>query len=123
MPLEETKKSLYDLIGPVFIANAVAEFYRRAFQDVMIGHFFFKSDIQHLTDQQIVFATALLGGPQNYRGKPLRSAHMVFPIRKAHFGRRQVLMEEVLKDLGLEETLARRWLDLEQQLKPLILKN
>ncbi|MCX6124147.1 MAG: hypothetical protein NTV34_05280, partial [Proteobacteria bacterium] len=61
--LEKTKRSLYDLIGPVFIANAVAEFYRRAFQDVMIGHFFFQSDIQHLTDQQIVFATALLGGP------------------------------------------------------------
>lgn len=115
------KSSLYDLIGPTFIANAVAEFYRRAFLDGMIGHFFFHSDINHITQEQILFATAMLGGPQQYRGKPLKSAHKPFVIRKPHFGRRQVLMREVLDDLGLAPDLRDQWLAMEDQLRPLVL--
>lgn len=121
MNLEEPPKSLYDLIGPAFIENAVAEFYRRAFADVMIGHFFFNSDIKHITAEQTTFATALLGGPQKYRGKSLKHAHKEFIIRPAHFNRRQVLMREVLSDLGLDPPLAEKWLALEQQLRPVIL--
>jgi hemoglobin len=119
--IDESPKNLFQLIGPEFIANAVAEFYRRAFEDVMIGHFFFNSDINHITAQQITFATALLGGPSLYRGKPLKAAHSALHIRPAHFARRQVLMAEVLADLRLDKTLAQGWLSLELQLKPLIL--
>ena len=118
---KDPKKSLYELIGPAFIANAVAEFYRRAFLDGMIGHFFFHSDISHITQEQIIFATAMLGGPQQYRGKPLKAAHKPFAIRKPHFGRRQVLMREVLDDLGLDEELKNQWLALEEQFRPIIL--
>lgn len=121
MSLENTKKTLYELIGPVFIENAVAEFYRRAFIDPMIGHFFFHSNIEHITRQQISFTYALLGGPQAYRGQPLKIAHKPFLIRPQHFSRRQVLMREVLTDLSLDKTLIDQWLAQEQQLRPVIL--
>lgn len=114
-------KTLYDLIGHAFIANAVAEFYRRAFVDGMLSHFFFHSDIQHITKEQTDFATAMLGGPQNYRGKPIKAAHAPFTIRPPHFGRRQVLMTEVLTDLGLAEDLKAQWLALEEQFRSKIL--
>lgn len=114
-------KTLYDLIGHTFIANAVAEFYRRAFSDGMLAHFFINSDINHITAQQIDFATAMLGGPQRYRGKPIKLAHEPFIIRPPHFGRRQVLMGEVLTDLGLDEDLKKQWLALEEQFRAKIL--
>lgn len=120
--LEETKKTgLYDQIGHAFIAKAVAEFYKRAFTDVMIGHFFFKSDIQHITDQQIAFVSAMLGGPSNYQGKPLKLAHKPFKIRLVHFNRRQVLMREVLTDLNLDPSLRDAWLSLEDQFRQVII--
>lgn len=121
MPIEENQKSLYESIGPEFIANAVAEFYRRAFTDVLIGHFFFHSDIKHITAEQTSFVTALFGGPQTYRGKPIKLAHQPFLIRPVHFARRQVLMREVLTDLGLDAALCDQWLALEQQFRPVIL--
>lgn len=119
--LEEKKKQgLYDQIGHAFIAKAVAEFYQRAFADVMIGHFFFHSDIDHITEQQIAFVTAMLGGPSNYQGKPLKPAHKPFQIRLVHFKRRQVLMREVLSDLHLDPHLRDAWLAAEEQFLPII---
>jgi hemoglobin len=121
-PIEDQKNlGLYDQIGHAFIAKAVAEFYKRAFADVMIGHFFFNSDIQHITQQQITFVTAMLGGPSNYQGKPLKLAHKPFQIRLVHFNRRQVLMREVLTDLNLDPKLKDAWLALEDQFRQVII--
>lgn len=122
--LEETRNpGLYDQIGHAFIAKAVAEFYKRAFQDVLIGHFFFNSDIHHITEQQIHFVSAMLGGPANYSGKPLKAAHKPFKIRPVHFNRRQVLMREVLVDLGLDPSLRDAWLSVEEQFRPVIVNS
>jgi len=119
--LEESSKTLYKLIGEEFIAHAIAEFYRRAFSDPMIGHFFFDSSLEKITLAQTEFATALLGGPKNYRGQPLKLAHKPFFIRPPHFARRQVLMREVLTDLGLSSELIHKWLELEEQFRPVVL--
>jgi hemoglobin len=119
----EKSQTLYDLIGPAFIEKAVTEFYRRAFVDPMISHFFFHSDINHITKEQIDFASAMLGGPQNYRGKSLKAAHAPFSIRPPHFGRRQILMAEVLIDLELDKELAAQWLTLENQFKNVIINS
>ncbi len=123
--LEETevKRSLYDQIGHSFIAKAVAEFYSRAFLDVLIGHFFFNSDIAHITSQQIDFVSSMLGGPSSYRGKPIKLAHRPFSIRPVHFNRRQVLMREVLSDLGLAQDLRDAWLAAEEQFRPVIINS
>jgi truncated hemoglobin YjbI len=113
-------QSLYDRIGEDFIRRAITEFYRRAETDGIIGHFFFGKDLPHIIAQQIDFASNMLGGPKVYRGKPLRAAHAQLRIGLPHFGRRQMLMAEVLKELALDAELAKAWLDLEEQLKPLI---
>jgi truncated hemoglobin YjbI len=117
------KPSLYDQIGHAFLSKAVAEFYQRAFADVMIGHFFYKSDIEHITRQQIQFASAMLGGPQSYKGLALKLAHKPFLIRPVHFNRRQVLMREVLNDLGLDAKLCEAWLAAEDQFRQVIVNH
>lgn len=115
--------SLFDDIGADTIEKVITEFYILAFDDVIIGHFFFDKDRADITKKQIDFATAMLGGPRNYRGKPLETAHENLPIRPPHFGRRQVLMRQVLSDLLVAESHVTAWLALEDRLRPLIFKN
>ncbi len=119
-PQQKSSPTLFDTLGSVLVEKAIREFYSRATQDAMIGYFFFDRDIDHLMEQQIVFATALLGGPKNYRGKPLRAAHSPLSVRPAHFSRRQVIMREVLADLGLTAEQSQQWLALEESFKSAI---
>jgi len=113
--------SLYNQIGDDLIVRAVTEFYLRAFVDPLIGHFFHRKSITDITEKQIKFARGLLGGPTDYDGQPLETIHSPLKIRPPHFGRRQVLMAEVLEDLGLAPSLATAWLAREEKLRPLIM--
>lgn len=115
--------SLYDDIGKDFIERALTAFYDRAFKDGIIGHFFFGKDQADLTNKQIQFASRMLGGPEPYRGRAMIPIHRPFQIRKPHFGRRQILLREVLVELELEPRLIDEWLRLEDQLKPLIINS
>ena len=115
--------NLYEQIGEKFIRKAIREFYSRAFVDPMICHFFMNSDFEHIVSQQALFAIAMLDGPKEYDGLPLKKAHQNFKIRSPHFGRRQVLMAEVLQDLNLDANLRLKWLEREEKLRPIILNN
>lgn len=114
--------TLYDRIGANLVSEAITEFYRRAFEDGIIGHFFFGKDREEITAKQISFAASMLGGPRNYQGRPLEPVHRAFDIRRPHFDRRQRLMAEVLNELGLDAELRDEWLALEEQLRPLIVR-
>ncbi len=112
--------SLYQRIGADFVTAAITEFYRRAFDDGIIGHFFFGLNRGEITAKQITFAAAMLGGPRLYSGRPLEAVHQALPIGMPHFGRRQVLMAQVLDDMALAPELRDAWLALEEKLRPLI---
>lgn len=113
--------SLYERLGEETLVAVLTRFYERAFADPIIGHLFFGRDREHLTRQQVDFARSLLGGPMRYRGKPLLHAHRPLLIRPPHFARRQVLMAEVLDELGVAPDLSRDWLEREANLRPLIM--
>ena len=115
--------SLYERISEATLVAAITRFYELAFIDPLIGHFFFGRDRGHLTRQQIDFARSLLGGPTRYQGKPLLHAHRPLPIRPPHFARRQVLMAEVLDELGVDPDIKREWLAREESLRPLIMSS
>ena len=111
----------WSIASPILqIEQAITEFYKRAFSDMIIGHFFHGRSREELTAKQIDFATNMLGGPKRYTGKPLREAHRPFILRTPHFNRRQVIMKDVLEELQLDPQLASQWLQLEEQLRPLI---
>lgn len=111
---------IYDKIGEKPIKRAIEEFYKRAFIDPMICHFFIGFDILEITEKQQAFAIAMLGGPKNYHGRPLKDAHLPFTIKRPHFGRRQVLMRQVLEDQAIAEDIINEWMKLEQDLISLI---
>ncbi|SMF54965.1 truncated hemoglobin [Pseudobacteriovorax antillogorgiicola] len=114
--------SLYDRLGGDFLAAIITEFYDRAFKDPLIAHLFWGFDQKHLTEMQIQFASSMLGGPGPYRGKSLGQAHRQLKINQAHFGRRQVLMAEVLDEFQVDPDIKKQWLEREDRLKPLIVK-
>lgn len=113
-------KNLYDEIGEDFINKAITEFYNRAFQDPIIGHFFFKSNISSLIEKQIIFSSILLGCSKkkhDHPNKSLKHVHHPLKIREAHFNRRQKLFATVLNDLKLDKHLSNKWLEKENKLR------
>lgn len=119
--METQTSSLFERIGAPLIEKAVRNFYDRAFEDPIIQHFFIHSNKESLIQIQITFVTALLGGARAYQGKPLQKAHAPFSIRKPHFRRRQIIMNEVLMELGIAEKDRLDWIRLEESFKPLVM--
>jgi truncated hemoglobin YjbI len=107
-------------LGDDAIEKIVRSFYERAFFDGIIGHFFFEKDHNELVAKQTAFATSMLGGPSEYRGKPLAPVHKNLRINSAHFGRRQMLMKEILEEHNVPPEISGAWLEMEERLRPLI---
>jgi len=105
------------------IAEIIENFYQIAFQDPIIGHLFWGVDKKHLIASQKDFAAAMLGKSRRYTGKPLKPAHAHLNIRPAHFGRRQVIMKEVLAESDLPDEVQLKWLDLENGLRAMIVSS
>lgn len=72
-------ESIYDQIGgEKAIEAAVKIFYRKVLSDEHICRFFHYTDMAPQVLKQKAFLTHVLGGPVNYTGKDMRSAHALF---------------------------------------------
>ncbi|MCX5743773.1 MAG: hypothetical protein NT062_14875 [Proteobacteria bacterium] len=90
----------------------VTEFYRRVFDDVMIGFMFVGKDRQRLIDKEFEFAANLLGAEGiPYTGRSMRAAHAQHTIFGGHFARRLKVLADVLVDLQVAPEVQRVWLD------------
>lgn len=116
--------NLYEKIGKEKITKVISDFYDLAFEDVLIGHFFFGIDKEEIKAKQTQFASNLLGCNEiKYQGKPLKLAHLPFSIRPPHFRRRQILMFEAMEKNNIDENYANEWLAKESALLPLIINS
>lgn len=118
---QNLEENLYNKIGSEMIVKIISDFYEQAFIDPIIGHFFFNKDKQSLILKQINFTEALLGADTIYLGRPLLKVHKELAIRRPHFMRRQLLLQQVMQKYRLEANLALAWLEKENQLQSLIL--
>lgn len=118
-----TPVSLYQRIGSEKIAEIVHSFYEAAFEDGIIGHFFFGKDHKSLVDRQISFTEMLLGKQSNYVAPSMTKIHAGLDIRKPHFLRRQKILEEMMSLHMLDPELKRSWLKLESRLLSQIVKS
>ncbi len=115
--------SLYKILGKELISKVIISFYDKVFVDPLISHFFFSVDRARLVASQIQFTQSLLGGPATYKGLSLQKAHEGLQIRQAHLSRRQKILEETMKELGVSPELATAWLELEKRVLHLITKD
>lgn len=98
--------SLYEQIGGESAVDAAVDlFYRKVLADSRISSFFDAVDMDAQRAKQKAFLTFAFGGPHQYSGKDLRSAHARMNLSEEHF---QAVMENLgatLKELGVPDAL------------------
>jgi hemoglobin len=66
----------YELIGGGPAVSAVVnDFYERVLGDSQLAPYFKEVDLARLKRHQVLLMTKVLGGPDNYTGRPLDEAH------------------------------------------------
>lgn len=118
------RPSAYERLGGEEKLRAiVSDFVERVVKDMMIGFFFRSVDKERLTDLEVQFARAHLGGPANYQGRPLRNAHGAHPVMGGHFNRRLRLLDQTLQDHGVADDIRIAWLSHNESLRSHITKD
>jgi hemoglobin len=78
--------SIYEQIGGVeALETVVDDFYRRVLDDQALAGFFTGTNMGRLKGRQVEFFAAALGGPEPYRGAPMRQVHQGRGITMNHF--------------------------------------
>ncbi|MBA3540847.1 MAG: group 1 truncated hemoglobin [Deltaproteobacteria bacterium] len=94
------------------LRTVVAEFYRRVFDDVMIGFMFSGKDRARLIQKEWELAAAMLGSPDvKYTGRPMRAAHAQHTIFGGQFERRLQILKDTMRDLAVDPDVQRVWID------------
>ena len=94
--------TIYERLGgEAAIAAAVPLFYEKVMADSSLAHYFAELDMGAQIQKQIAFMTMAFGGPNNYTGRDLRTAH----ARLLKQGLGDAAFDAVAKHLGsaLEE--------------------
>lgn len=108
--------SLYDRLGGEdALQAAVALFYDKVIVDPLLAPFFGQLDMTAQVRKQIGFMAHAFGGPAEYKGRDLRSAHMrMLPqgLGDAHFDAVAGHLRTTLQELDVPEALIAECLDL-----------
>jgi len=116
--------ALFDKIGGDALRAVITDFYRRVFDDVMIGFMFQGKDRQKLIDREWELAAALFGAPGvTYTGRPMRVAHAQHTIFGGHFERRVQILRETMADHAVDPEVQKRWLDHTESLRAQITRD
>ena len=101
--------SLYDRLGGAPAVDAAVDiFYRKVLTDDRISHFFDTTDMDEQRAKQKAFLTMVFGGPNDYTGKDMRTAHAPLVKRglnDTHFDAVAGHLQDTLSELGVAEDL------------------
>ncbi len=96
--------SLYDRLGGASaVESAVFIFYRKMMKDDRVKGFFDNTDMDGQIAKQKSFLTMAFGGPNNYTGRDMRTAHAPLVARGLNGTHVDVVIEHLgatLKELG-----------------------
>jgi hemoglobin len=94
--------SLYERLGQeAGIGSAVDDFYRRVVADPALAPFFDGIDLPRLRRHQTALLVQVTGGPVEYSGRELATAHAGLGITPADFDRVVRHLVAALTDLGV----------------------
>ncbi|NKB58716.1 MAG: group 1 truncated hemoglobin [Alphaproteobacteria bacterium] len=98
-------ESLYERIGgEPAVEAAVDLFYRKVLHDTTTAPFFFHTDMDAQRAKQKSFLTMVFGGPNEYTGKDLRTAHAQLVkdgLNDSHFDAVAGHLQATLEELGV----------------------
>jgi hemoglobin len=102
--------SLYERIGgePAIMA-AVNLFYTKVMEDSLTRPFFAGLEMKAQVQKQVAFMSRALGGPVEYHGRDLRSAHAKLVkeqgLGDAHFDAVAGHLQSTLEELGVDQAI------------------
>jgi len=97
---------LYERLGGEQVFHdIVAEFYRRMLADPSLSPFFDGVDMTTLHAHQAAFLIQALGGPSEYHGRDLKTAHSGHRIEKKHFFAVADHLVNAMSSIGVDEDL------------------
>lgn len=101
--------TLYEQLGGEAAVNAAVDiFYRKVLSDYRINRFFDNSDMERQAGKQKAFLTMAFGGPNNYTGTDMRTAHAKFVkmgLNDSHFDAVMEHLTGTLRELKVPEAL------------------
>lgn len=104
-----TNATLFERIGGADAVNAAVEvFYRKVLEDYRINRFFDGADMEKQLAKQKAFFTMAFGGPNNYTGTDMRTAHAHLVKRgldNSHFDVVMELLIATLTELNVSQDL------------------
>ncbi len=102
-------ETLYDKLGGAAAVDAAVDiFYRKVLADNTISSFFDDVDMDAQRAKQKSFLTMVFGGPNDYTGKDLRTAHAPLVERglnEEHFGAVAGHLQATLEELKVPADL------------------
>lgn len=103
-------ESIYQQIGGEAAVNAAVDvFYRKVLSDDSISKFFDDTDMDAQREKQKAFLTMVFGGPNEYTGKDMRTAHAKLVekgLNSSHFDAVAGHLQATLSELGVPENIA-----------------
>jgi hemoglobin len=102
--------TLFDRLGGERLRAVIEDFYRRVFDDVMIGFMFAGKDRARLIEKEYELAAKMLGADIRYSGRPMPAAHARVPITGGHFDRRTQILRETLAAHDVPAEIRDAWL-------------
>jgi hemoglobin len=99
-------ESLYERIGGAAAVEAAVDlFYRKVLTDPHVSDFFDITDMDGQRAKQKSFLTMAFGGPHEYSGKDLRTAHeklVADGLNDSHFDSVAGHLQATLEELGVD---------------------
>ncbi len=98
--------SLYERLGGEAAVDAAVDiFYRKVLADDRISQFFDTVDMDAQRAKQKAFLTFAFGGPNQYGGRDMRTAHAKMSLTEAHFDAVMENLGATLTELNVPEEL------------------
>jgi truncated hemoglobin YjbI len=118
---EELATLVHEIGGEGPLLAILRDFYERMSKDLMIGFFFEKHDLDHISTMQGKFILMASGLAKTFEGRGPSTAHTSLPpILSGHFDRRLVILRETLLAQGLNELNIQRWVQFEESFRSIV---
>lgn len=115
--------TLYDKLGGEASIKAVVErFYENLMRDPVLRPYFERADMNRLKRHQALFISQALGGPKQYSGRDVRTAHRGMGITSDHFDRTAGHLAFTIRSFGVDWSLIDPVLEAVAGLKPEIVE-
>jgi len=106
--------------GAEGVAQVMTRLVDRMFTDFVIGFLFEGRDRDRILMHEIELASAHLGGPAAYSGRPIGAVHRPLRIHRGHFHRRVAILRKVLTELDVPADVIERWIAHDDSLESVV---